>query len=219
MAVDVTRHSSRDATLSNLDQEAICSPLAHRCRAVADMMLNPRLRLLAILTGIVVIAVALASVLVMTRSSGASRVPAVSSSSPATPAALAPTFSRSEAEAAARQWASGVIMSEASKLSTDQIISAFMNAWESGQTTVGLPGRLNPRIGPPADREEWVVALSGSISRSAAWEPEFLPPGNIPWAVITYDATTGQPTGGWVASPSSAVTWPPGWDEIYDMAG
>lgn len=182
-------------------------------------MHSSRFRLFAVLTGIVVIGAAVASAIVISRSPTASRVPAVSSPSLATPSALVPKFCRSDAEAAARQSASGVITREASKLSTDQIISAFINAWESGQSTVDLPGRLNPLVGPPANREEWVVAVSGSISRSAAFEPLLLPPGNISWAVFTYDATTGQGSGGFIASPSSATTWPPGWDEISDMAG
>jgi len=180
---------------------------------------SSRFRLFAVLTGIVVIGAAVASAMVISRSPTASRVPAVSSPSLATPSALVPKFCRSDAEVAARQSASGVITREASKLSTDQIISAFINAWESDQSTVDLPGRLNPLVGPPANREEWVVAVSGSISRSAAFEPLLLPPGNISWAVFTYDATTGQGSGGFIASPSSATTWPPGWDEISDMAG
>ncbi len=59
-------------------------------------------------------------------------------------------------------------MREASKLRTNKIISAFINAWGSGQPTADLPGRLNPLIGPPANGKEWIVAVSGSISRSAA---------------------------------------------------
>jgi hypothetical protein len=47
----------------------------------------------------------------------------------------------------------------------------------------------------------------------------FLPPGNSPWAVFAYDATTGQLIGVFLAASASAETWPPGWDEIYDMAG
>jgi hypothetical protein len=183
------------------------------------MVRGPRLRSLTIATGILVVAAAVASAMVLSGSSTSRRVPSVSSPSSTRPTPPVPRFSRTEAEAAARKWASGVVTREASKLSTNEIISDFLNAWESGQSTVDLPGRLNPLIGPPANREEWVVALSGSISRRVAWEPESLPPGSVPWAVITFDATTGDVTSGYAASPSSDVTWPPGWDQISDMAG
>lgn len=182
------------------------------------MLRSPRLRLLAGATVILVVAAVLVSLIFITRSSTASRVAATPSPSSATATPSVLKFSRSEAEAAAREWAAGAVMREASKLSTNQIISAFINAW-GGQPTADLPGRLNPLIGPPANGKEWIVAVSGSISRGAAWEPLLLPAGNIPWAVITYDATTGQAIDAFTASPSSAVTWPPGWDEIYDLAG
>ncbi len=136
------------------------------------------------------------------------------------PAPPVPRFFRAKAEAAARQWASGAGTREVSKLTTSEITLNFLSTWGSGQSTVDLTGRLNPLIGAPGTRdEEWIVAVSGSIPRSVAWEPASLRPGSIPWGVITFDATTREAVSAHTASPASEVTWPLGRDEISDLAG
>ena len=71
----------------------------------------------------------------------------------------------------------------------------------------------------PATQLVWLVAVSGSLSRSNAWEPDLLPPGNVPWVLWVVDAQTGETTGGGMtASPSNPQSWPAGWDEIHDLA-
>ena len=194
---------------------------SRRRRAVAGILHSPRFRWLAVATGIMVVGAALASIIVVAWSSSASPALPVSSPSLATPRPVVPRFSRSEAEAAASERVVGVIVREASKLTTLGFADADENALASGgPTPLALVPWFEAQTGPDTQRV-WLVAVAGSFCRcyQNAREPQFLPPGSIPWIVLTVDATTGEVGVGFTASPSSAQTWPGGWDGIHDKAG
>jgi hypothetical protein len=184
-------------------------------------MCSRRFRRLAVATGILVVVAALASIVVIARSSGSSPALPASSLAHASPRPVVLTISRSEAEAAAGKRVLGVTVREASKLTTLGFASAYELALTGGgPTPLALVPGIEAQTGPDT-RLVWLVVVSGTFCRCSqnAWEPLLLPPGNIPWIVLTVDATTGQVDIGLVASPSSGATWPGGWDQIHDMAG
>jgi hypothetical protein len=160
-------------------------------------------------------------VIVIARSSGPSPAPHAGSLAQATPRPEVVAISRGEAEAAAGKRVLGIIVREASKLTTSGFASAYELALTGGgPTPLTLVSGTEAQTGPDT-RLVWLVAVAGTFCRCSqnAWEPLSLPPGNIPWIVLTVDATSGTVDVGLAASPSSADTWPGGWDEIHDLAG
>ena len=154
--------------------------------------------------GITVVVLAMAAtVILVTRSpNSAVVIPRATGASPT----ASPIFTLAEAEAAASRMVEGLTREEA-KLTTWAGYWAWVDTYFGG-----VAGEL-PAGPPSADRQVWVVAVSGSVC--CYWDYPFQ---LAPWGVFVYDATTGDGYGVNLGSLSSGGTWPPGLNTIRDRA-